>query len=643
MNEIVKVIQVDATSVQEYVNTLKDANTEVSQLTNNTQSYNNVAGDLNKQTGTGSTHVKQMSSNFKEFNGELSKANPGVKDFNAAIGKLKTAGLIFAELKASLELFRYAVNISEGNAHDFNLAMSQWQPTIDSVKRVLDTMGKGVSVFLNLIKTGQVILRNWNMTFAEILGDEKTYEKLERRNRLEEQYVNLAERRNVLDIERRKINEEVAIIEARISQNRTLALDTESENLQLNVQAIERWKQLAKEKYNIQKQLLEQQIAIAEEEQRLSPTDTKAANALSDLRVRLINLSAYYAEQEKIINRASKTVNNAIKRKEEESKATEKAAYEDRKRAAKEFARDIEDINSDINNYVEDFIKRTTQTQITFDNNIFNQFSDAASDALTKANAKLSAIDQDTDNKLFWNLLGIKDPNVIYDTTYDIMTQGLQAAIDADELSLQNADLVGAERIAIEQRVAANKEALSRKQAEYAQELADREEAINQAKINSLFQLADATGQVFTQIASMQEQGSEEQKAYAIMGATINTIATGVSAVRSIWQSAPNPIIAAIQTAATVPPLVAGLVAQIKQIKATKKGSDSGAMVSPGSVGSGLSGIKTSPLLNKETDLTAISTINVSKDKEATRVYVLESDISDAVKHQNVKVEESSW
>lgn len=628
MNEIVKVIQVDTSSVQDYVNTLKDANTEVSELTSTTQSYNNVAGELD---------VKDYASGFKNLSVSGKDAYGSVKTLTGGFKALKaSAGWIGAIVTVLLALANQ-VKKSEAATASFKRLFATLEPIFNAISRVVEkVLVKTFDTLVNIISKvegmiGKIAgkLGDWVGALADMIAKVPKMGKVadsirnaanamkqfsdntEQGNTAMQNQISLTERENALLEKRRQTAEREAKIDAEIAELREKISDSNISDAE-KTKAAEQWKQLEQERYDLTKQLLSEELAIANIKKQQSASSQEDLDHISDLNVQLTNLDTNFNNALRQINRSTKSIKGDLQ---------ESVDY-------------MGDLTSKYDDYSKNLGKVNTPDIKEFEqtfNDVYNIFQDNIN-----RNAK------EGQNTLFWSLLGVEDAEEAATKTYEVTRATLEANIAAGQAILDSDTLLATERVKVQEWLYDQQEKLRQTDAQREQDIQDNAakefQAIQQAKINSLFQLANATGEVFTQIADMQEQGSEEQKAYAIMGATINTIATGVSAVRSIWQSAPNPIIAAIQTAATVPPLVAGLVAQIKQIKGTKKGSDS-----VGSVGSNLSGIKTSPLLNKETDLTAISTINVSKDKEATRVYVLESDISDAVKHQNVKVEESSW
>lgn len=180
-----------------------------------------------------------------------------------------------------------------------------------------------------------------------------------------------------------------------------------------------------------------------------------------------------------------------------------------------------------------------------------------------------------------------------------------------------------------------------------------------QQQIEMYSDLAVAIGDIFGSIADIleddikakikngkitQEEGEkqfETVKAFQIAQATINTIAGAIGAFMSCNQTIPQPagaIIGAVQAAA----VAAAGVAQIAKIASTQIGSTSTVSSQMGS-----SAVQTVPeeyqpqmYQNPTGESEIVKLADSIKDQ---RVYVLESDISDAQNRQKVRVKESQW
>lgn len=150
-----------------------------------------------------------------------------------------------------------------------------------------------------------------------------------------------------------------------------------------------------------------------------------------------------------------------------------------------------------------------------------------------------------------------------------------------------------------------------------------KQKAINKAKINSYFTMANSIGDVLGNLSDLMEEGSEEQKGLAIASATINTIAGALAAYMSAMSSFPAPynlVIGALQAAA----VTASGLAQIQKIRQVKPdGSGSGPDVSTPSVSVPM-------VVNASNDFS--QTVDGAMTQTSIRdqkVYVLEHDITE--------------
>ena len=167
-----------------------------------------------------------------------------------------------------------------------------------------------------------------------------------------------------------------------------------------------------------------------------------------------------------------------------------------------------------------------------------------------------------------------------------------------------------------------------------------------QARIETMFSLAEATSSILGSIADMYEADEENAeknaqkiKALRIAEATINTISGAIGAFMQATATMPPPfgaIVGAVQAAA----VTAAGIAQIAQMKKTNM-SSSGAVSAP-------SAVVNAP--NVETTLTPTRNITTASEEERLnqmakdqRVYIVSSDIEAALDGNKTRVEESSF
>ena len=167
-----------------------------------------------------------------------------------------------------------------------------------------------------------------------------------------------------------------------------------------------------------------------------------------------------------------------------------------------------------------------------------------------------------------------------------------------------------------------------------------------QAKIDSIYAVADATSSVLGSLASMYESDEESAeknagkiKALRIAEATINTISGAIGAYMSAVTSLPVPY-GAIVGAAQAASVTAAGMAQIAQMRKTKVGS-SGASSAPSAIVSAPMVETSVPSVRSVTSATEEERLNqMAKDQ---RVYLVTSDVEAALDDSKVRVEESSF
>ena len=175
---------------------------------------------------------------------------------------------------------------------------------------------------------------------------------------------------------------------------------------------------------------------------------------------------------------------------------------------------------------------------------------------------------------------------------------------------------------------------------------AQKAKETSQARVDTMFALANATASVLGTIADMYEADEENAeknakkiKALRIAEATINTIFGAIGAYMQATATMPPPF-GAIVGAAQAAAITASGIAQIAQMKKTSMTS-SGAISSPNAVVS-------AP--NVETNLQSVRSITSATEEERLnqmakeqRVYILSSDIEASLGDNKTRVAESSF
>jgi phage-related protein len=218
----------------------------------------------------------------------------------------------------------------------------------------------------------------------------------------------------------------------------------------------------------------------------------------------------------------------------------------------------------------------------------------------------------------------------------DLFWQGLSDRLDAQEAAkAREAELEKAVADGVTEYLNEQEEIRKKKAEETAQ-----------ARIDTMFAVADATSSILGSIADMYEADEENAeknakkiKALRIAEATINTISGAIGAFMQATSTMPPPF-GAIVGAAQAAAVTAAGIAQIAQMKKTSMTS-AGAISSPNAVVSAPTSESTVPSVRSVTSATEEERLNqMAKDQ---KVYILSSDIEASLDGNKTRVEESSF
>lgn len=220
----------------------------------------------------------------------------------------------------------------------------------------------------------------------------------------------------------------------------------------------------------------------------------------------------------------------------------------------------------------------------------------------------------------------------------NLFWQGMNDRLDAQETAKQReADL--------EKAVADDVTAYLKEQED--KRTADAEESA-QARIDTMFALADATSSILGSIADMYEADEENAeknakkiKALRIAEATINTISGAIGAFMQATATMPPPY-GAIVGAAQAAAITATGIVQIAQMKKTNMSSSGGGSASSAPAAVSAPSIDTSlPAVRNVTSASEEERLNRMASPQ--KVYILQSDIEAAGSQSKVQIEESSF
>lgn len=204
---------------------------------------------------------------------------------------------------------------------------------------------------------------------------------------------------------------------------------------------------------------------------------------------------------------------------------------------------------------------------------------------------------------------------------------------------LKNEELVGEERINLEEKLAGKKIELSQKVLDKKKADAESEKALEKEKANSMMKIAGALSGALAGAADLAEEGSKEQKALKISSAIIDGILGGISAYTGMIETIPGPggIIAGVLAASTVAMSVAASIKKMTAVKVGKGGGGGGASMPPINLAS--MAASQAPV-QATTQVTCASTEAAMQDN---RVYVVESDITNTQRKVSTAESEATF
>lgn len=210
------------------------------------------------------------------------------------------------------------------------------------------------------------------------------------------------------------------------------------------------------------------------------------------------------------------------------------------------------------------------------------------------------------------------------------LEQEIQSYISALEKELQVDGITADEKLAIQQRLVDAKIQLNEMQVQNAEDAANRE-------VDKWMTAAGAIGNIFNSLGDLMEEGSEEQKAFQIMGATINMLAGITAAMSGLFTTKSGPwdiALAVLQATAIATSGAANIAKMAKTNKNNAASSASSARTSAAALGSIVAPVQYTQ------DIQGANIEGAIKD---TRVYVTEGDISSTQKRVNVAESENRY
>lgn len=231
----------------------------------------------------------------------------------------------------------------------------------------------------------------------------------------------------------------------------------------------------------------------------------------------------------------------------------------------------------------------------------------------------------------------IEDAQQLADAKYQIEQDLLDKKIAAleqyrEEVMLTNQDISGieSELDGLRRQYANNKMQYDKESADYAKKMAEQEKKDKQTALTSSLSVASS---VFGALADLQEENSEEYKAFAIMETTISTLEGAINAYKSM---AGIPYVGPVLGAAAAAAVTLAGIANINKIRSTNKdsGGSPTAVAAPQIESADSAMASVNPLLDEQTDINRMTSLNENgdstKETQNLRVYVVDQDIRDA-------------
>lgn len=249
----------------------------------------------------------------------------------------------------------------------------------------------------------------------------------------------------------------------------------------------------------------------------------------------------------------------------------------------------------------------------------------------------LSIYDAEAEQLEFEAGIEIEDAQQLADAKYQIEQDLLDKKIAAleqyrEEVMLTNQDISGieADLDGLRRQYANNKMQYDKQAADYAKKMAEQEKKDKQTALTSSLSVASS---VFGALADLQEENSEEYKAFAIMETTISTLEGAINAYKSM---AGIPYVGPVLGAAAAAAVTLAGIANINKIRSTNKdsGGSPTAVAAPQIESANSAMASVNPLLDEQTDINRMTSLNENgdstKETQNLRVYVVDQDIRDA-------------
>lgn len=616
------------------------------------------AGTGNFQRNVGNYEAAFSNAMSSLANGIKSGATPAVGGLSTAFKALiaNPIGAVIAAIVLVVKQLTDAIKGNEESTNSLKKSFALFQPVIDGIKNAFDFLAKGVVEAFELItkaitKTleGVSAALNW-------LGLDNMASAIDGYLDKAEQAVNLSQQEADLTKQKRENTKKEAELQLEISELRAKMADKEKYNAKERAQFADEWEKKEKELAKIRYDEAKKEYNLIVEKNKLTANSAEDNEAEAQAYAKMVNEKTKYNEQ---LRNITKEKQRLIGETERLTNATNKNAS-DTKNEAEELQKAADSI--------EERIRKSNQTQLEILTEKYNEeksileaagrdtteltqrYEEAKTGILESEAAKRYAIIQNTVKEEEQRLKDEAEQKVFEVENNDEITSEIEKAqslydiqhgltldliqLKEDELSVFEGTEEQKKALIYEisklRQKASNEEITqAKKVGELERKEAEKTKKAKEQALNASLGLAST---VFGAMSDLAEEGSEEQKAFSVMQATIDTLRS----IMGIWAgySEMGPFgvaAAAIQTAA----VTALGITTIAKIKSTNKNTASSGSASVGAPQVSTPSMSSvTPLLNEQEDINRMTSLSEqgdsTKETQNLRVYVVDQDIRDA-------------
>ena len=643
--------------------------TERADLGKQINGINDKLKTLDASTGNFQRNVGNYEGGFSKAmqglaGGIKGAAIPAVSGLGRAFTALAAnpIGAVIAALALGIKALTNAMKGNEETSNRMKIALSALEPIINLIKKAFDLLAQKVTeTFEEIGKAIQDTLEGISSAL-HWLGWDEWAGAIDKYLEKAQQAVNLSEREVNLSIQKRENTKKEAEIELQISDLRAKMADKENYNAQQRLEFLNQWEAKEKELADIKLKQAKEEYDLIVERNSLTANSAEDNQAEADAYVNLMNAQREYNEglrsvtrqKQALINEIkgiNKGIQNGIQLTANYNLEIQKLADTIEERLRKANMTELELLEEKYNEE-KDILEQAGRdtTELT------SQFEKEKLEIITKSEDEQMQVQQKAVSEAISNqiteLERAKDIELeIFNTTTSAEIENasekasrimeIEQTFLAEKISLLESELelwtgTEDEKKQKEAELDGLRHKYTLNAIEYSHLLRKAEEedaeATKKKRIQAIQGALGVASDMFGSIADLAEENSKEQKAFAIMQATMDTFSAAIAAYKSAseipyagWIL--GPIAAAAAT-------VAG-IANIQKIKSTNKGSSNASASTPSSVSaSSMTAAAVSPLLNEQEDINRMTTLSEqnksNNETQNLRVYVVDQDIRDA-------------